>query len=256
MRRLVPLAVLMALAGWGVASAAPPHDVVVVSKPGFSPPLATVTPAAGMRLRLVSTTMRDPSLSGSATILLPDFRVPGTLVDQPFRMTFLQPGTTLVLYGTGVLAGFGPRGGMKYAYDLRSFGFPPKSLVSRAYGPQEVVWARHVGRLLVVQTNHLGYASDSGGRNGYLTGIDLDRGKVRWRSRALVANADNFVVARGLIVSGYGFTAEKDWLYLVDPTNGRVRDRLALPSMAEHISVQGDRIVVRCYDAVVVARLL
>jgi outer membrane protein assembly factor BamB len=169
---------------------------------------------------------------------------------------FFQPGTTLVLYGTGVLAAFGPKRGMKYAYDLRSFGFPPKALVPRAYGPQEVVWARQLGRTLVVQTNHLGYASDTGGRNGYLTGIDLDTGEVRWRSPALVANAQNFVVVKGMIVSGYGFTAEKDWLYLVDPTNGRVRDRLALPSMAERISVRGDSIVARCYDAVVVARLV
>ncbi len=37
-------------------------------------------------------------------------------------------------------------------------------------------------------------ASDSGGRNGYLTGFDLDTGKVRWRSPALVANAENLVV--------------------------------------------------------------
>jgi outer membrane protein assembly factor BamB len=118
------------------------------------------------------------------------------------------------------------------------------------------VWARQVGRTLVVQTNHLAYASDSGGRNGYLSGIDLDTGKVRWRSPSLVANARNFVVTRGLIVSGYGFTAEKDWLSLVDPANGRVRDRVALPSMAERISVTGGRVVVRCYDARVVVRLV
>jgi hypothetical protein len=170
--------------------------------------------------------------------------------------SFEQPGTTLVRYGASLVAAFGPRGAMRYALDLRSFGFPPRSLVPNAYGPQEVAWARQLGRLLIVQTNHLGYAADSGGRNGYLTGIDLDTGKVRWRSPALVANADDFVVVNGMIVSGYGFTAENDWLYLVDPATGRVRDRLALPSMAERITVQGDRIVVRCYDARVVARLV
>jgi len=74
-------------------------------------------------------------------------------------------------------------------------------------------------------------------------------------SPSLVANADNFLVARGLIVSGYGFTAEQDWLYLVDPADGRVRDRLALPSMAERLSLRDGQIVVRAYDARVVARL-
>lgn len=125
----------------------------------------------------------------------------------------------------------------------------------RAYGPQEVVWARQLGKLLVVQTSHLGYASDSGDRNGYLTGIDIRSGRVAWRSPSLVANADNFLVARGLIVSGYGFTAEQDWLYLVDPADGRVRDRLAFPSMAERLSLRDGQIVVRAYDARVVARL-
>ena len=99
-------------------------------------------------------------------------------------------------------------------------------------------------------------ASDSSGRNGYLTGIDLDTGKVRWRSPALAANAENLVVTSGLIVSGYGFTAEKDWLYLTDPGTGRVRDRLALPSAPERITVRGDRLVVRCYDAWVTARFV
>lgn len=144
---------------------------------------------------------------------------------------------------------------MKYAFDLTSFGFPPRSLAPRAYGPQEIVWARQIGRLLVVQTSHLGYASDSADRNGYLTAIDLATGKVRWRSPSLVANARNFIVVDGMIVSGYGFTAEKDWLYLTDPKTGRVRDRLALPSMAERLTRSGDRIVARCYDAKVVVRL-
>ena len=160
-----------------------------------------------------------------------------------------------MVYGTGLIAGFGSSGGAKYAFDLSSFGFPPRSLVPRAYGPQEVVWARQLGRLLIVQTSHLGYAKDSGNRNAYLTAIDLDTDKVRWRSPSLVANARNFVVVKGMIVSAYGFTAEQDWLYLTDAKSGRIRDRLALPSMAERISAKGKRIVVQCYDAVVVARL-
>ena len=154
-----------------------------------------------------------------------------------------------------LVAALGPRGGLKYALDLRSFGFPPRSIAPGAYGPQEIVWARQLGRTLVVQTAHLGYASNSANRNGYLTGIELDTGRVRWRSPSLVANAGNFVLTRGLVVSGYGFTAERDWLYLVDPATGRVRDRLRLPSAAEEIQVRGGRIVVRAYDARVVARL-
>lgn len=254
MRRAAALcACLAALAApAGQAADAP---VTRVAKPSFPPPQAGVVPSGRLRLIAVSTVTRAPTYTPQ-----PGVRVrpsaPRTLGGEQPTRAFEQPGTTFVVYGETVVAALGPRGGLKYAFDLSSFGFPPRSVAPGAYGPQEIVWARQLGRLLVVQTNHLGYASDSAGRNGYLTGIDLDTGRVRWRSPSLVANAPHFVFMRGLIVSGYGFTAEKDWLYLVDPRTGGVRVRLALPSAAERITLQGGRIVVRCYDAQVVARLV
>ena len=203
---------------------------------------------------MVSTAPRAPTLTPLPVVAMPD-DAPESLRGQPDTKVFAQPGTTFVVYGTGVIAAFGPAGLMKYAFDLHSFGFPPRSIDHSPYGPQEVVWARQVGGVLIVQTSHLGYASDSANRNGYLTGIDRDSGRVVWRSRSLVANAHNFLVVAGMIVSGYGFTAEKDWLYLLDAKTGRIRHRVAIPSMAEQITRSDDRIVVRCYDARVVVRL-
>ena len=254
MRALAVVAVLAGLLPT-VATGATSPPLVRVDKPAFLPALTNVAPSGPRRLAVVSSASRLPA-SGPQVVepLIPGEAVRELGGELPER-AFVQTGTTLVLYGVGVVAGYGPRGGLKYAFDLRSFGYPLRSLVPRAYGPQEVAWARQLGGLLVVQTRHLGYAADSGGRNGYLTGIDIAGGRVVWRSPSLVANADNFLVVRGLIVSGYGFTAERDWLYLVDPANGRVRDRVALPSMAERLSVRGDEIVVRAYDARVVVRL-
>ena len=84
-----------------------------------------------------------------------------------------------------------------------------------------------------------------------------DIGQVRdGNEDAYLNDAPLFAVADGMIVSGYGFTAEQDWLYLVDARTGRVRDRLAIPSMAETITWSGKRIVVRAYDARVVARVV
>ena len=229
--------------------------VVVVPKPAFPLPLTSLTPTAGPRLTLVSTARRSPTYAPQRATAAPS-GAPRALRGHAQARVFARPGTTFVVYGTNVIAGFGPKGGMKYAFDLRSFGFPPRAVAPRPYGPQEIVWAQQVARLLVVQTSHLGYAKDSAGRNGYLTGIDLDTGRVRWRSRSLVANAQNFAVVDRMIVSGYGFTAERDWLYLVDSRTGRIRDRLAIPSMAETITWSGKRIVVRAYDARVVARVV
>ena len=231
-------------------------EVVVVPKPAFPPPLASFTPpGAGLRLQLVSTERRDPVKLGVLSPEVIGVAMPDLLAGERYSRVLVQPGTMLAVYGTNVIAAYGPKGRMKYAFDLRSFGFPPRSVAPRAYGPQEIVWARQVGRLLVVQTAHLGYAADSANRNGYLTAIDIETGRVEWRSRSLVANAWNFVAVKGVIVSGYGFTAERDWLYLLDVKTGRVLDRLAIPSMAERITRTGDRIVVQAYDTRLVARL-
>ncbi len=86
--------------------------------------------------------------------------------------------------------------------------------------------------------------------------FDPERRKTLWRSRALVANSRTFVVTGDLIVSGYGFTAEPDYLYLLDRRNGRVLDRLAVPSAPEIIKLRGDRLDVRTYDRKVVARIV
>lgn len=242
----------MSLSLGAAQAAAPP--LVRVASPAFPPPLARVAASGPLRLAVVSTSPRAPTYTPAADVPVPR-TAPPTLGGEPASRAFRQPGTTFVVYGETTLAGIGPRGGLEYAFDLSALAAPPPSIARSAY-PQAVTWARQVGRTLVVQTAHLGYARDSGGRNGYLTGIALDTGRVAWRSPSLVANAGNFVVTRGQIVSGYGFTAERDWLYLVDPASGRVRDRLALPSAAERIALRGDRIVVRCYDAWVVASLI
>ena len=76
-----------------------------------------------------------------------------------------------------------------------------------------------------------------------------------WRSKALVANARNFAVTPDYLVTGYGFTAEPDWLYLLDRRTGRVVERLSLPSAPEKITRSGKHFVVRTYDHVLTVKL-
>ena len=167
-----------------VAAAAKAPTLVRVPRPVFPPPLTDVTPTGPARFTVESSVSRDPTLTPVRTPPIPDGAV-DALGGELAERAFAQPGTTLVLYGTGVIAGYGPRGGLKYAFDLRSFGTPPRSLTPETY-LQEVVWARQLGGLLIVQTNHLGYAADSGGRNGYLTGIDIAAGTVEYVLRELL----------------------------------------------------------------------
>jgi len=191
MRLLLLASAVLVAAVPAVAVSATAPPLIRVAKPSFPAPHAAVAPSGSVRLATVSTTSRGPTYTPPRDPLITGEAVRELGGATPTR-AFPQPGTTLVLYGTGVVVAYGPQGGLKYAFDVRS-------------------------------------------------------------SPSLVANADNFLVARGLIVSGYGFTAEQDWLYLVDPADGRVRDRLALPFMAERLSLRDGQIVVRAYD--VVARL-
>jgi hypothetical protein len=70
-----------------------------------------------------------------------------------------------------------------------------------------------------------------------------------------VANARTFVLAGRALVTGYGFTREDDYLYLIDRSTGKARDRLPVPSAPETITRRGNRLFVRTYDRDIVAVL-
>jgi hypothetical protein len=70
-----------------------------------------------------------------------------------------------------------------------------------------------------------------------------------------VANADRFVVVGDVLVTGYGFTAEPDYLYALDRRTGRPLARLRVPSAPERITARGATLHVRTYDSRLVVRL-
>jgi hypothetical protein len=143
-----------------------------------------------------------------------------------------------------------------HAFDFQHYVWPPRIAPGeREFVYEEVVWAREAGGVLYVENGHWTYAKSSYGQNAYVTAFDLKTKKRAWRSKALVANARTFVVTPDYLVTGYGFTAEPDWLYLLERKTGRVLERLKLPSAPERVTRKGNRITVRTYDHVVVVRL-
>jgi hypothetical protein len=118
------------------------------------------------------------------------------------------------------------------------------------------VFAKEAAGRLFVETAHSTYAKSSYGLNAYLSAVDLKTKRLRWRSPALVANAGNFVLLNTTIVSGYGFTAEPDYLYAIDRGTGRVKGRLLLPSSPERIARHGDVLTVDTYDHQLTIRVI
>jgi hypothetical protein len=111
-----------------------------------------------------------------------------------------------------------------------------------------VSFARLVGETLLVELAYNGYAALSGGRNGYLAAYDVTTGRVRWVSPALSANGVNFVVLGRSVITGYGFTAESDFISNFDLDTGALLQRLPIKSGPDFFSVADRTLFVRTYD--------
>jgi hypothetical protein len=240
----------------GTAGAAE-HPVTTLPRPGFKAPVEGVEANAPVELTLVSSRYRDPAL-----VELHSFAtgVPETHRGLPLQHSFGPDDRVFAVYGQDgasarYLLSF-DRSRFRYGFDFVNYVWPPRIAPGeREFVYEAVVWARESDEVLYVENAHWTYASSSYGRNAYITAIDLGTQKRLWRTRALVANARTFVIAGDYLVTGYGFTAERDFLYLIDRRSGKVASRLALPSAPERIVRRGGRIHVRTYDHDVVAEV-
>jgi hypothetical protein len=254
MRTVAVVLGCLCLATTAVGSSA--LDVTVLPKPGFPSPATDVRPK-DRHLVLLSSRYQSPAA------LPPAFPEPPSWAPRSFRGQDLQlairqqPDHVFLVYGRDGSSGrylVGadvPTRKLRYAFDFANFANPPGGGWF-----EEVTWAREADGVLYVENTHLTFASATKRRNAYVSAIDLDTRKPIWRSAALVANARTFVLVGDLIVSGYGFTAEPDFLYLLDRRTGRVLDRLAMPSAPEIIRLRGNRLRVRTYDRLVVAQVV
>jgi outer membrane protein assembly factor BamB len=251
MRALALLVAGLTLAG--VAAGAPAPEVVTLPKPPF--PAPATGPATPSQLELVSSRRRDPAFLPSRP-QPPDW-APRAFHGSPLQLAIRQRGTVFLAYGRDgssvrfLVAVRSNTRDIRYALDLDAYGRPPRG----GGWYESLVWARERDAVLYVSHAHLTYASATRRRNAYVSAIDLHTFRLLWRSPSLVANAASFVVAGDAIVSGYGFTAERDYLYVLDRRTGRVSDRLALPTAPEWVKLRGDRLHVRTYDHDVVVRL-
>jgi hypothetical protein len=207
------------------------------------------------RLVVVSSRRISPGLGAGS----PSCRLAGTpesLRGLPRQRTICPGGPAFAFYGKDGASSRILLSSTGYALDFEKYVWPPRNLPGeKEFVYEELVWAREANDVLYVQNAHLTYARSSYGQNAYITAIDATTKRRLWRSRALVANAQTFAVTPDYILSGYGFTAERDWLYLLDRRTGRVVERLALPSGPEKITRSGKRFVVRTYDHVVTVEL-
>lgn len=247
--------VLSSLVIPAVATASSALDVTVLPKPAFAAPATDVRPS-GRRLELVSSRYRSPTAPTQPRPAAPSW-APRSFRGADLQKTIRQPDVVFLVYGRDGSSGRYVVGANARTHELRyAFDFVNFAHVPNGGWYEEVVWAREAGGVLYVETSHLTFASATKGRNAYLSAVDLGTRKTLWRSLALVANARTFVLAGDLIASGYGFTAEPDFVYLLDRGTGKVLDRLSVPSAPEIIKLRGNRLHVCTYDRQIVARIV
>jgi hypothetical protein len=91
------------------------------------------------------------------------------------------------------------------------------------------------------------YSREAGGRCSALVAVDPRAAKVLWRSAPLTSN-NTFALVGAWIVCGYGFTAERDFLYVVRRSDGKRVAKAPLAAAPEGIIIDDDGIVrVRVY---------
>jgi hypothetical protein len=134
-------------------------------------------------------------------------------------------------------------------FDFGNYILPPHYKPEDArYVREGLTWAAKDKNILFVSHTHPTYAATSGGQNAYISAIDLSTNELIWRTRPLVSNSYNFLVLDEVIVTGYGFTREPDFLYILRKDSGVILAQIKLKTGPNYILEKKGRIHVHCYD--------
>ncbi len=140
-------------------------------------------------------------------------------------------------------------GAIRFAFDFSQFAWPHQfENATDSAVRMAADWAVVDGKTLYVSHAHPTYARESNGYNAYLSAIDLNTGRLLWHSQPLVSNARNFVIEGDAIIAGYGFTAEKDFLNVLNKADGRLVRQVPLRTAAEHLVEKDQQLFVRSYN--------
>lgn len=114
----------------------------------------------------------------------------------------------------------------------------PNALLSRTTY-LEIQDIRYADGMLYFNEACQSYASGAGGKCSALLAYDPTAGELRWRTRPLVSNGE-FLVHGEYIVTGYGFTSERDYLFVVRRRDGKIMQKVSVPKSAERFTLAED----------------
>ncbi len=111
-----------------------------------------------------------------------------------------------------------------------------------------IKYAKVYDGILYVSIGHNTYSS-ANPVTSYIVAVDLGTNEVLWRSQNLVAGSNNFIVGPDTIICGYGFTAEDDYIYVLNRNNGKVTKQIKVNSAPDYfIPIDDSSMYVLTYD--------
>ncbi|MDE6750688.1 MAG: hypothetical protein K2K21_16745 [Lachnospiraceae bacterium] len=90
-----------------------------------------------------------------------------------------------------------------------------------------------------------GYATPN---SCYLMAYDLEEGELLWRSEDQTFNSMNFIVKGDVIICGYGFTAEDDYIYQISMRTGKTISKTAVAKMPDILVEQDGKLYAHTYS--------
>lgn len=106
-------------------------------------------------------------------------------------------------------------------------------------------WACLDDGILFVGQYYNGYASAD---TCYIMAVELDTGDLLWRSEDQTFNSRNFIVEEDVIICGYGFTEEPDYIYQLDKMTGEVISLTPVKTAADCLVKKDGRLYVHTYN--------
>ena len=82
----------------------------------------------------------------------------------------------------------------------------------------------------------------------FMFAYDLNKDELLWRSADQSYNTMNFIVKGDVIICGYGFTDEKDYLYQINKNTGEIIDKMELRKQPDLLVEQDGKLYVHAYS--------
>ncbi len=135
---------------------------------------------------------------------------------------------------------FDPKGNVRWELDLSRFMSRTDQL--------EVQDIRYYKGKLYFNEACQTYSSEAGGACSALVCVDPASEKLVFRTPSLISNSI-FIIDRDRIFCGYGFTAEPDFLYILDAATGEILSRTPVDSAHDYLEIRDDVLHVTTYKS-------